>query len=112
MAAAVALHAHHGVRARLVHIAVDYVEPRLALIQAHLEVGEASAVVVGRAPLYVEYPVGRAARYRRIYSAASRAARIARVQVVPLWEDGEVIAQVGQAIRLKSGEIAQELQRA
>jgi hypothetical protein len=61
----VLLHSSCGAAVPIGHRAVDYVEAALALIQPQLVVGLQGGVgKINRAPLNVEYPVGRSARYR------------------------------------------------
>jgi hypothetical protein len=89
----VALNSYRGTAALLVNRSIHEVEAPLALVQAHLEVQVACAWEVLGSPLDVEYPVGCCTRNRGEYAVA----RVDRVEVVPVGEDGVAGRGVGQA---------------
>jgi hypothetical protein len=89
----VLLHSRCGAGVAISHCAVNYVETTLPLVQPQLEVGAAAPRKILCPPLNVEDAVGRCATYRGEYAKPG----VDQVQVVPVREDGVVVAGPRQA---------------
>ena len=91
------MHSRRGARIAVCRIAVDHIEPILALIQPQLVVGRLIDVgKVNSAPFDIEDPVGRCARHRGEDTAGStRESRASAVcigaLVIPVGEDGIIV---------------------
>ena len=99
------LHSRCGAAVAKGHCSINHIKAALPLIQPQLMVGLLRRVgEIDRAPLDVEYPIGRSARYRGINTAratrVSRAAnppQIIRALVLPVWEYTVVVGEPRQA---------------
>jgi hypothetical protein len=91
--AVISLHPRSSRCVTITHCAVDHVEATLPLVQPQLKVGTAAAREVLRPPLNVEDAVGSRATHRREYAEPA----IDQIEVVAVWEDGEVMGSPRQA---------------
>jgi hypothetical protein len=103
--AVVSLHPRCGRCVAASQCSIDHIEATQSLVQPQLEIRTAASREVLRPPLDVEDAVWSSTTYRCEYAKPT----VDQIQVVPVWEDGEVVGSPGQAGVSKGGIRSHEL---